>query len=126
MAQVEAEWQRVANRGEPSEGLTRYIEVRQGQALLVRRGGKLFAAQANCGHMRFPLADGKIDGTVLTCPLHKAQFDLSTDAVVRKARVPGLIAYTKMGRGILSVPTEPLKVYDVDERNDGVYVRSRS
>jgi nitrite reductase/ring-hydroxylating ferredoxin subunit len=76
--------------------------------------------------MRFPLREGKVAGTVLTCPLHKAQFDLGTGAGVRGPQIPGLLKATKMGKGILSVEAQPLRTYDVDERADGVFVRPRA
>jgi nitrite reductase/ring-hydroxylating ferredoxin subunit len=126
MQSVTPTWQRVAPPGQPSEGLTQYGELAGGRrVLLARVQGKVYATQANCGHMRFPLGDGKLDGTILTCPLHKAQFDLTTGAAVKGPQIPFLIKGTKMGRGILSVAADPLQTYEVDERTDGVYVRGR-
>lgn len=76
--------------------------------------------------MRMPLCGGKLSGSTITCPLHKAQFDLSTGLPVRAPRVPALLARTRMGRGILAVPTEPLLTFDVELRPDGLYLRPRS
>jgi nitrite reductase/ring-hydroxylating ferredoxin subunit len=126
MDPAEAVWTRVADRGEPAEGRPQSAQRSSAErVLLVRSGGKLFATQANCGHMRFPLGDSKVNETVLTCPMHKAQFDLRNGAVVRAPQIPGLLKVTKMGKGILAVPVEPLRTYDIEERADGVYVRPK-
>ncbi|WAC94115.1 Rieske 2Fe-2S domain-containing protein [Mycobacterium sp. Aquia_213] len=42
------------------------------------RNGELRAFAGNCPHAGFPLADGDIDGNVLTCSAHSWEFDLST------------------------------------------------
>ncbi|MFZ1023443.1 MAG: Rieske 2Fe-2S domain-containing protein [Thermoplasmata archaeon] len=120
-------WQRLVFPGRPLEGATTVGTLAEGdRAMLLRSAGSLYATQANCGHMWFPLGDGKIFGTLLTCPLHRAQFDLTTGGIVRGPQIPGLLKATKMGEGILSVDVEPLRTYDVEERGDGIFVRPRT
>jgi nitrite reductase/ring-hydroxylating ferredoxin subunit len=41
-------------------------------------GGRFFAIERRCGHMNAPLEMGTLDGTILTCPMHCAQFDITT------------------------------------------------
>ena len=48
-----------------------------------KAGGKFYAVADRCGHSNAPLSKGEVEGTVVTCPLHLAQFDLMTGAVVR-------------------------------------------
>ena len=38
--------------------------------------GEVFATQAECPHLRGPLADGMLGGTTIHCPLHDRAFDL--------------------------------------------------
>ncbi|MGP8077802.1 MAG: Rieske (2Fe-2S) protein [Thermoplasmata archaeon] len=122
-----SEWHRAGVPVGPAEGATQCVDLAGlGRILLVRSGGHLYATQQNCGHMRMPLCDGKVDGTLLTCPLHKARFDLRTGVPVRGPRVPGLFARTKLGRGILAVPTDPLQTFDVEMRPDGLYLRRKA
>jgi uncharacterized protein YbjT (DUF2867 family)/nitrite reductase/ring-hydroxylating ferredoxin subunit len=45
--------------------------------------GGLCATQARCTHRQGPLSEGAIDGTTVTCPLHGAQFNVWTGAVLR-------------------------------------------
>jgi nitrite reductase (NADH) small subunit len=40
--------------------------------------GEVFATQAECPHLRGPLADGLIGGTTVVCPLHDRAYDLRT------------------------------------------------
>jgi nitrite reductase/ring-hydroxylating ferredoxin subunit len=45
--------------------------------------GGFCATQARCPHRQGPLSEGAIDGTTVTCPLHGAQFNVWTGAVLR-------------------------------------------
>jgi nitrite reductase/ring-hydroxylating ferredoxin subunit len=124
MAETGSVWARVAGPGEPREGATQYVALPGNvRILLLRRGGRVYATQGLCGHMRFPLGDAKLEGTVVTCPLHKAQFDLTSGAVVRGPHVPALFMITRMGKGMAAVPAESLRRYETEERADGIYIR---
>ena len=122
--QAEGGWQRLVSRGEPREGTTTYATTNRGnRVLLVRSQGKVYATQPNCGHMRYPLVDGKVDGSVLTCPLHKVRWELGSGRPLSAPKIPWPLSSMKVGRGMRSVSCEPLRVYEVEERSDGVYVR---
>ena len=64
-------------------------EVPPGSVLLVgdcavfNVEGGFCATQAMCTHKQGPLSEGSIDGTTVTCPLHGAQFNVWTGAVLR-------------------------------------------
>jgi uncharacterized protein YbjT (DUF2867 family)/nitrite reductase/ring-hydroxylating ferredoxin subunit len=45
--------------------------------------GGFCATQAMCTHRQGPLSEGLLDGTTVTCPLHGAQFNVWTGAVLR-------------------------------------------
>ena len=45
--------------------------------------GGLCATQAMCTHRAGPLSEGAVDDTTVTCPLHGAQFNIWTGAVLR-------------------------------------------
>lgn len=119
-------WHRVTGKGEPGEGRTLVAPLgSSARVLIARSGGKLYATQTECGHMRFPLEGGSTEGSVITCPLHKAQFELSTGSVVRKPRIPWILRATKVGRQMGLISCDPLRIYEVEERPDGVYARRR-
>src|SRR5262245_47783635 len=64
-------------------------EVPPGSVLLVgdcavfNIEGGFCATQAMCTHRQGPLSEGSLDGTTVTCPLHGAQFNVWTGAVLR-------------------------------------------
>jgi len=45
-------------------------------------GGKFYAIQSACTHAGGPLDQGTLDGEILTCPIHRARFDVTTGQVV--------------------------------------------
>jgi 3-phenylpropionate/trans-cinnamate dioxygenase ferredoxin subunit len=51
--------------------------------LVARVGSEFYVTDEHCPHMGGNLAKGKLDGTVVTCPLHHSQFDLTDGHVVR-------------------------------------------
>ena len=64
-------------------------DVPPGSALLVGNvavfnvDGKFCATADECTHKRGPLSDGELDGEVVTCPYHGAQFNVCTGKVLR-------------------------------------------
>ena len=90
----------------PSAGEFRVADVPPGGALLVGAvavfsvAGRLCAIQAACTHAGGPLNEGPLDGSTVTCPWHRSQFDVCTGAVVR------------------GPARQPVKTYRVDVQGD--------
>ena len=55
--------------------------------------GAFCATQAMCTHKQGPLSEGSLDGTTVTCPLHGAQFNVWTGAVLRGPAKDSLKTY---------------------------------
>lgn len=51
-----------------------------GAVAVLRVGDRLHAIRDECPHAGASLADGTLDGTVITCPRHGSQFDVTTGA----------------------------------------------
>jgi nitrite reductase/ring-hydroxylating ferredoxin subunit len=47
---------------------------------LFNAGGNLYAIDNTCLHRGGPLGEGEVDGTVVTCPWHGWQYDITTGA----------------------------------------------
>jgi len=45
--------------------------------------GHLYAFDDTCTHKGCSLAKGKLEGTMVTCPCHGSQFDVTSGAVLR-------------------------------------------
>ena len=54
-----------------------------GNAAVFNVAGSFCATQAKCTHRGGPLSEGNLDGSVVTCPWHGAQFNVCTGAVLR-------------------------------------------
>lgn len=64
-------------------GEMRVFEVSGSTLNVTNAGGRLFAFDDTCTHMGCSLADGRLEGTVVTCACHGSQFDVTTGAVLR-------------------------------------------
>ncbi|NBW95238.1 MAG: Rieske (2Fe-2S) protein [Planctomycetia bacterium] len=100
----EAVWFRAASVDEcpPGTSVERIVAGRV--VALANVAGTWHALDGLCPHQGGPLGTGHLCGTILTCPWHGWQFDVVT------------------GRHKLSA-TVRQPVYDVQEREGGVYVR---
>ena len=76
-------FRQVLDAGELQPGELRGVEV-EGVSVLVARSfdGSLCALSATCSHQGGPLAEGRFDGTTVTCPWHGSRFDLASGEVV--------------------------------------------
>jgi toluene monooxygenase system ferredoxin subunit len=81
------QWIPVATLGDLWEGDITDVQVGDELILLVHLvGGHIRAYQGYCPHQKTTLADGKVDGHILTCAAHSWQFDLSTGEGVNPKR----------------------------------------
>jgi 3-phenylpropionate/trans-cinnamate dioxygenase ferredoxin subunit len=83
--------------------------IKEGREILLSRvGDKYYATDNRCPHMKGDLSQGKLEGTVVTCPLHGSQFDISNGQVVRWLK-GGLMS--KLGSALKM--SKALTVYNV-------------
>ncbi|UCE97103.1 MAG: Rieske 2Fe-2S domain-containing protein [Dehalococcoidia bacterium] len=94
------------------------IPVMDFKILLAQSKDKYYAADSRCPHLGGKLANGTLEGTIVTCPLHGSQFDLSDGRVVRWLKGSGIIS--KMGRALKS--PRSLRTYEVKIDNDKILI----
>ena len=58
------------------------IDVEGKRVVVANVEGRFFAIGDRCTHRGCSLSDGELSGTVVTCPCHGGQFDLTNGAVV--------------------------------------------
>ena len=51
-----------------------------GSIAVIRVGGRLHAIRDECPHAGASLSDGTLEGSIITCPRHGSQFDVTTGA----------------------------------------------
>jgi nitrite reductase/ring-hydroxylating ferredoxin subunit len=85
-----------------------YLDDRKLRISIARVGDQLYAFDdlCNCAPERCPLSGGLLTDATIMCQCHGSQFDLASGAV------------------ITGPATEPLKLYEVREVQDGVQVRA--
>ena len=76
---------------ELQSGQMKMVQVGEHQILLARVDSVYYAAENLCPHMGGDLSEGKLEGTIVTCPRHGSQFDLKDGQVVRWTTWPGLL-----------------------------------
>lgn len=110
-----AEFVEVLRADELRDGAMKMVSVGEREFLVARVGDKYYAADNRCPHMGGNLSQGRLEGTVVTCPRHRSQFDLTDGHVIRWTNWTGLQLFmTKILR-----PPRPLRIYDV-KVEDGV------
>jgi len=73
----------VAKIEELKSGTMKKVIAEGREILLARVGDKYYAADNQCPHMKGDLSQGKLEGTIVTCPVHGSQFDIIDGQVVR-------------------------------------------
>jgi nitrite reductase (NADH) small subunit len=72
---------RAAKTAEIAPGVVHEIELEGKPIAVANVGGKYYAISGTCLHRGGPLGQGSLDGSVLMCPWHGWQFDVTTGKV---------------------------------------------
>lgn len=74
--------ERAVNAKQLAEGDLATAKAGDKEILLAKVDGKIYAIDNACGHLAYPLNEGRLDGHVVTCLWHFARFDVRTGEVV--------------------------------------------
>lgn len=61
-----------------SPGAMTWVAIDRERVVVANVDGAFYALQDSCGHRHAPLSKGTLEGHVIECPLHFAQFDVRT------------------------------------------------
>lgn len=101
----EAQWTRVASAEDvPPEELTA-VSTERGPVVLAKVEDKIYALEDRCSHQDYPLSAGELEDGEVECIFHGARFDPCTG---RATRLPAVA---------------PVRTFDVEVRDGGVYLR---
>ena len=109
---------KVGKIGELKDGAMKEVLARGREILLARVGNSYYAAENLCPHMGGKLSQGKLEGTVVTCPRHGSQFDLTDGRVIRWLKGSGLASM--VGKALKS--PRPLATYNVKVDDDRILI----
>lgn len=73
-----SDWVKVAQKGSVAEGCGKVVHVQDRQLALFCVEGTYYAIDNTCPHRGGPLGEGEMNGTVVTCPWHGWEFDVTT------------------------------------------------
>ncbi len=73
---------RVATLGDVPPGTCLHVDAGGLAVVVLNVDGTIYAIGGTCTHVGGPLGEGELEGTVITCPWHGAQFDVTTGQVV--------------------------------------------
>ena len=73
----------IASVQDVPNGEMKHVEVNGIEILIANVGGNYYAVSDRCGHSNASLSRGNLKGTVVTCPLHGAQFDVTSGRKVK-------------------------------------------
>lgn len=108
----------VSKTGEIEQGAMKKVLVQGREILLARVGDRYYAVDNRCPHMGGNLSQGKLEGTIVTCPRHGSEFDLSDGHVVRWLKGSGLVSQAAKA---LKSP-KPIRVYNVQVDGERILV----
>ena len=86
---------RAAKIAEVPSGTIHEFQVAGKAVALANVAGKFYAISDVCVHRGGPLGQGELHDTVVTCPWHGWQYDVTTGKVTQKPAMPRKYAVTK-------------------------------
>ena len=117
---------------EIAPGGMKTVEVNGREFVICNCDGTFYAIDRRCGHMNAPLEMGTLDGTVVTCGMHCAQFDVTTGEAL-SGPVPGYLGdevppprigalLTNVATLMQHVRTEPVGCYPAKVEAEWVWI----
>jgi nitrite reductase/ring-hydroxylating ferredoxin subunit len=122
---------KVAKVGDVLPGGMMMVQAQGLDIVLCNSEGTFYALERRCGHMSAPLEQGTLNGYILTCPMHSAQFSVVTgeaiNAAIPRERLPpkldgpaAIPAY--LAKLMEKVKTMDVRSYPVSIEGDDVYI----
>ena len=78
---------KVAETSEVPLGQMKVVKLAEKEVVIANVNNVYYAMENSCTHMHGELSKGLLEGNTLTCPKHKAKFDVTTGKVVSGPKV---------------------------------------
>ena len=99
---------KVAETSEIPPGQMKAVKLAELDVLIANIHGIYYAIDSICTHKGGDLSKGTLEGNTVTCPKHKAKFDVTTGKVISGPKVP------LMHPKIKDEPTHTVKIEGKD------------
>ena len=112
-------WVEVANVNEIAPGKMKHVEVEGKEIMIANVNGNFHAVSDRCGHTNAPMSMGGLKGNIVTCPLHGAQFDVTTGRKITEPKMGPLPNVEQLPESFLKLIehssriTGKIKTYDL-------------
>ncbi len=104
------------------EGEVQQLKARNKEIAVGRLvGGQLFAVGGRCSHLFARLGKGTLDGTILKCPWHNAEFDVA-DGCVAKWVQDSMLLKAVYDATLPAFMKRSIPTYEIKEENGDVLV----
>lgn len=123
----------VASVQDVPNGKMKHVEINGKEILIANVDGECYAISDRCGHSNAPLSSGNLKGNVVTCPLHGAQFDVTTGSKVKDFTLPvssldklpeDFKRYTQYALSLVgSIKTQDQEKYRLKVENNRIKIR---
>lgn len=117
---------------EIAPGGMKTVELGGHEIVICNYGGTYYAIQRRCGHMNAALELGTLDGKIVTCAMHCAQFDITTGQALsgpvpadmgNDIPPPRLAAFLQhVGMQMKHIRTESIRAYETKVEAGWVHV----
>jgi nitrite reductase/ring-hydroxylating ferredoxin subunit len=64
-------------------GSIKSFQINEKEIMVISHNGQLSCLQARCTHAGAPLAEGRIEDEILTCPWHGSKFRITDGEVIK-------------------------------------------
>ena len=115
MGNPESSFTRVADTSEVPAGKMKAVKMKDEEVLIVNVDNAFYAVSNPCTHKGGDLSKGKLEGNILTCPVHGSKFDVTTG---KNVYGPKLFMF----RGNAG----DLKKYEVRVKENNILIYTRS
>ena len=79
---------KVAETSEVPLGQMKVVKLVEKEDVIANVNNVYYAMENSCTHMHGELSKGLLEGNTLTCPKHKAKFDVTTGKVISGPKIP--------------------------------------
>ena len=91
---------KVAQTSELSPGTGKVVEAEGRNVAIFNVEGTFYAIDNTCTHRGGPLGEGELNGEIVTCPWHGANFNVKTGAVTNPPARAGVRSFPVKVEGI--------------------------
>ena len=79
---------KVAETSEIPPGQMKVVKLAEKEVMISNMNNVYYAIENSCTHMRGDLSKGTLEGNTVTCPKHKAKFDITNGKVISGPKIP--------------------------------------